>query len=119
MGKAISNPPPSQPNPEPTPKLRPGRSGASGFLLPLSGGADSSSVAAIVGCMAQMVCQAAAAGDEQVLADAIRCGGRGWGMGQSGQAHACVAELLCRLALMMMMPQGGAVRRGRDAAGSR
>ncbi|XP_021816508.1 glutamine-dependent NAD(+) synthetase-like isoform X11 [Prunus avium] len=27
------------------------RSGASGFLLPLSGGADSSSVAAIVGCM--------------------------------------------------------------------
>lgn len=31
------------------------RSGASGFLLPLSGGADSSSVAAIVGCMCQMV----------------------------------------------------------------
>lgn len=31
------------------------RSGASGFLLPLSGGADSSSVAAIVGCMSQLV----------------------------------------------------------------
>lgn len=31
------------------------RSGASGYLLPLSGGADSSSVAAIVGCMCQMV----------------------------------------------------------------
>lgn len=31
------------------------RSGASGFLLPLSGGADSSSVAAIVGAMCQMV----------------------------------------------------------------
>ena len=31
------------------------RSGASGFLLPLSGGADSASVAAIVGCMCQMV----------------------------------------------------------------
>jgi len=31
------------------------RSGASGFLLPLSGGADSSSVAAIVGCMCQLV----------------------------------------------------------------
>ncbi|GFZ01501.1 carbon-nitrogen hydrolase family protein [Actinidia rufa] len=30
------------------------RSGASGFLLPLSGGADSSSVAAIVGCMCQL-----------------------------------------------------------------
>lgn len=31
------------------------RSGASGFLLPLSGGADSASVAAIVGCMCQMI----------------------------------------------------------------
>jgi NAD+ synthase (glutamine-hydrolysing) len=31
------------------------RSGATGFLLPLSGGADSSSVAAIVGCMCQLV----------------------------------------------------------------
>ena len=31
------------------------RSGASGFLLPLSGGADSSSVAAIVGSMCQLV----------------------------------------------------------------
>jgi NAD+ synthase (glutamine-hydrolysing) len=31
------------------------RSGASGFLLPLSGGADSASVAAIVGCMCQML----------------------------------------------------------------
>lgn len=30
------------------------RSGASGFLLPLSGGADSSSTAAIVGCMCQV-----------------------------------------------------------------
>lgn len=31
------------------------RSGASGFLLPISGGADSSAVAAIVGCMCQLV----------------------------------------------------------------
>ncbi|KAI3789011.1 hypothetical protein L2E82_01795 [Cichorium intybus] len=31
------------------------RSGASGFLLPLSGGANSSSVAGIVGCMCQLV----------------------------------------------------------------
>ncbi|CAI5506881.1 unnamed protein product [Closterium sp. Naga37s-1] len=31
------------------------RSGASGFLLPLSGGADSSSVAVFVGCMCQLV----------------------------------------------------------------
>ncbi len=32
------------------------RCGASGFLLPLSGGADSSSVAAIVGAMCQVGC---------------------------------------------------------------
>ena len=50
----------------------PRRSGASGFLLPLSGGADSSSVAAIVGCMCQMACAAIEAGDADVLADAVR-----------------------------------------------
>lgn len=48
------------------------RAGGAGFLLPLSGGADSSSVAAIVGCMCQMVCAAVAAGDQDVLADAVR-----------------------------------------------
>lgn len=35
------------------------RSGAAGFFLPLSGGADSSAVATIVGCMTQMVVDAA------------------------------------------------------------
>ncbi|KAM7250033.1 hypothetical protein ACFE04_021916 [Oxalis oulophora] len=50
------------------------RSGASGFLLPLSGGADSSSVAAMVGCMCQLVVKDIASGDEQVKADAIRIG---------------------------------------------
>ncbi|KAJ3669271.1 hypothetical protein LUZ60_011221 [Juncus effusus] len=50
------------------------RSGASGFLLPLSGGADSSSVAAIVGCMAQLVFKDIEEGDEQVKADALRIG---------------------------------------------
>ncbi|KAL0372927.1 UNVERIFIED_CONTAM: Glutamine-dependent NAD(+) synthetase [Sesamum calycinum] len=50
------------------------RSGASGFLLPLSGGADSSSVAAIVGCMCQLVVNEISNGDEQVKADAIRIG---------------------------------------------
>lgn len=50
------------------------RSGASGFLLPLSGGADSSSVAAIVGCMCQLVVKEIANGDEQVKTDAIRIG---------------------------------------------
>eukprot|EP01018_Ginkgo_biloba_P034783 Gb_09664 [translate_table: standard] len=50
------------------------RSGASGYLLPLSGGADSSSVAAIVGCMCQLVIKAIADGDEQVKSDAMRIG---------------------------------------------
>ncbi|XP_042413861.1 glutamine-dependent NAD(+) synthetase-like [Zingiber officinale] len=51
------------------------RSGASGFLLPLSGGADSSSVAAIVGCMSQLVIKDIQEdGDEQVKADALRIG---------------------------------------------
>ena len=45
------------------------RSGAGGYFLPLSGGADSSSTAAIVGIMCQLVVKAAAAGDEQVIAD--------------------------------------------------
>ncbi|XP_021724465.1 glutamine-dependent NAD(+) synthetase-like [Chenopodium quinoa] len=50
------------------------RSGASGFLLPLSGGADSSSVAAIVGCMCQLVVKEIHNGDERVKSDAIRIG---------------------------------------------
>ncbi|XP_039125636.1 glutamine-dependent NAD(+) synthetase [Dioscorea cayenensis subsp. rotundata] len=50
------------------------RSGASGFLLPLSGGADSSAVAAIVGCMCQLVIKDIENGDEQVKTDAIRIG---------------------------------------------
>ncbi|MGB1253879.1 MAG: NAD(+) synthase [Candidatus Promineifilaceae bacterium] len=48
------------------------RSGSSGYFLPLSGGADSSSVAAIVGSMCQLVVQEAAAGNQQVIADARR-----------------------------------------------
>ncbi|KAF6262108.1 glutamine-dependent NAD(+) synthetase with GAT domain-containing protein [Scenedesmus sp. NREL 46B-D3] len=50
------------------------RSGASGFLLPLSGGADSSCTAAIVGSMCQLAVKAIAAGDGTVLADARRMG---------------------------------------------
>ncbi|XP_050237772.1 glutamine-dependent NAD(+) synthetase-like [Mercurialis annua] len=50
------------------------RSGASGFLLPLSGGADSSSVSAIVGSMCQLVVKEIAGGNEQVKADAVRIG---------------------------------------------
>ena len=48
------------------------RSGASGYMLPLSGGADSSATAAIVGCMCQLITKAIDAGDTLVEADAKR-----------------------------------------------
>uniref|UniRef100_M4B988 Glutamine-dependent NAD(+) synthetase n=1 Tax=Hyaloperonospora arabidopsidis (strain Emoy2) TaxID=559515 RepID=M4B988_HYAAE len=48
------------------------RSGGSGFFVPLSGGADSSSVACIVGVMCHLVVEAANNGDEQVLQDVQR-----------------------------------------------
>ncbi len=51
------------------------RSGAAGFFLPLSGGADSSAVAALVGSMCRLVVREAAAGNEQVIADARRLAG--------------------------------------------
>ncbi len=62
------------------------RSGASGFVLPLSGGADSGAVAAIVGAMAGLVVRAAAAGDPGVAADARRVGGYGPGEPLGGPA---------------------------------
>ena len=55
------------------------RSGAGGFLLPLSGGADSATVAAIVGAMCQAAARAVAEGDAQVTADVARIGGYDWG----------------------------------------
>jgi NAD+ synthase (glutamine-hydrolysing) len=48
------------------------RSGAAGYFLPLSGGADSSSTAAIVGVMCQLVSKAVRAGDSIVTADVKR-----------------------------------------------
>ena len=48
------------------------RSGVAGYFLPISGGADSSSVATIVGSMCQMVAQAAQADNQQVIRDARR-----------------------------------------------
>ena len=48
------------------------RSGASGYFLPLSGGADSASTAAIVGNMCQLVTKAANDGDETVARDIRR-----------------------------------------------
>ncbi|CAH0519171.1 unnamed protein product [Peronospora belbahrii] len=57
------------------------RSGGSGFFLPLSGGADSSSVACIVGVMCHLVTNAANEGDEQVRKDVQRI------MGTSDQVY--------------------------------
>ncbi|MCA9968672.1 MAG: NAD(+) synthase, partial [Anaerolineales bacterium] len=51
------------------------RSGAAGFFLPLSGGADSAAVAAQVAIMCQIVVAEAAAGNAQVLADVRRLAG--------------------------------------------
>ena len=48
------------------------RSGMAGFFVPLSGGADSSSVVAQVGIMCQIVATEAQAGNELVIADARR-----------------------------------------------
>ena len=48
------------------------RSGASGFLLPLSGGADSASVATIVRIMCDFVADAVKQGDEVVVKDIQR-----------------------------------------------
>jgi NAD+ synthase (glutamine-hydrolysing) len=44
----------------------------SGYFLPLSGGADSSAVAAIVGSMCQLVLLELSKGNEQVLRDVRR-----------------------------------------------
>ena len=48
------------------------RSGAAGYFLPLSGGADSSAVAAIVGCMTEMVTKAAREDPAGSVAEACR-----------------------------------------------
>ena len=48
------------------------RSGAAGYMLPLSGGADSSATATIVGNMCQMVVRAVQQGDKAVEAEARR-----------------------------------------------
>jgi len=47
-------------------------SGARGYFLPLSGGADSAATAAIAAVMCEMVCEAIEAGDEGVAADCRR-----------------------------------------------
>lgn len=51
------------------------RSGQAGFLLPLSGGVDSSSTACIVFSMCTLLCQAVRDGNRQVLGDVQRVAG--------------------------------------------
>eukprot|EP00762_Andalucia_godoyi_P005025 ANDGO_01440.mRNA.1 Glutamine-dependent NAD(+) synthetase len=48
------------------------RCGVAGFFLPLSGGADSSSTAAIIGCMCQLIVKECQAGTQTVLGDIQR-----------------------------------------------
>ena len=45
------------------------RSGSSGYFVPISGGADSSSTVALVGSMCQMVVKSISRGNQQTLAD--------------------------------------------------
>lgn len=52
------------------------RSGLGGFFLPLSGGADSSSTAALVGNMCQLVARAAREKNERVIREARRVVGK-------------------------------------------
>jgi NAD+ synthase (glutamine-hydrolysing) len=48
------------------------RSGGRGFFLPLSGGADSASVAAMIGSMAQIVLKSIQSGNKEALEDLRR-----------------------------------------------
>ena len=70
------------------------RSGAAGYMLPLSGGADSSATATIVGNMCQMVVRAVQHGDKAVEAEARR-----WAQEMPGALAVAVDCLL--------LPDGG------------
>jgi NAD+ synthase (glutamine-hydrolysing) len=51
------------------------RSGMSGYFLPLSGGADSSATAALVGIMCKLIVKDISEGNQQILADIRRVAG--------------------------------------------
>lgn len=87
------------------------RCGASGFLLPLSGGADSSSVAAIVGAMCQLVVEAVRAGDPVVTADVRRVAGYG-----AGEGPADARELAGRLLSCVYMGTVNSSKETRERA---
>jgi NAD+ synthase (glutamine-hydrolysing) len=82
------------------------RSGASGFVLPLSGGADSAAVAAIVGAMARLVCEAVAAGERDVEADARRVGG--YGRAEAFPGGPTPASFTARIFLTAYLPSSTA-----------
>lgn len=90
------------------------RSGASGFLLPLSGGADSSSTAAIVGCMCQMVMDAVHAGDAQVILDVRRIIACDDAHGDSTPLPSSASELAHRLLTTVYMGTENSSRETRN-----
>ncbi len=86
------------------------RSGMQGFFLPLSGGADSSSVAAQVGIMCQMVVKEAQAGNAQVIADVQRI------VGDDSYTPRYAAELASRLFFTCYMGTSNSSRETRRRA---
>lgn len=90
------------------------RSGAAGYLLPLSGGADSSSTAALVGSMCQLAVKAAEAGDTRVAADIARL------MGPTGHCSAVpdAKALASRVLSTMYMGTANSGEETRSRAGS-
>jgi NAD+ synthase (glutamine-hydrolysing) len=89
------------------------RSGAGGFLLPLSGGADSAAVAAIVFTACRLVADAAAAGDAAVAADARRVARLGEGEEVTAKG---LARKLLTTVYMASSAASGAATRARAAA---
>eukprot|EP00918_Siedleckia_nematoides_P099009 GHVU01216650.1.p1 GENE.GHVU01216650.1~~GHVU01216650.1.p1 ORF type:complete len:726 (+),score=95.58 GHVU01216650.1:506-2683(+) len=71
------------------------RSGARGFFLPLSGGADSGAVAAIVGSMCQIVMEHVNSGNEEVTAEVERVSG----VGRHAEGFPKTHKELCSLVL--------------------
>ena len=88
------------------------RSGAGGFVLPLSGGADSAAVAAIVCAMCRQVEAAVAAGDATVEADARRVARLG--EGEPITAHLLAGRVLTTV-YMASAAASGADTRARAA----
>ncbi|KAG5191773.1 NAD(+) synthase [Tribonema minus] len=85
------------------------RSRAAGFFLPLSGGADSSSTAVIVGVMCHLVVEAAERGDRQVASDVRRIAGMS--SGDPLPSAQALANSLMHTAYMGTANSGAATRR--------